>query len=194
MLIAIEAHLPLSVRAQDTDVGREHSPRGAAWRAAALPGWGQVYNRQYYKLPFVYGGFAGIGYAAWSTHQDYVSYREAYWYAEPRLWTDGEPEYPEFADAYRTFLERQDLPPDAELTELEAAQRRQRLAPTLRQVRDNLRRNRDLLYIGVGLFYGVTIIDAYVSAHLLDFDVGEDLSMGISPSPVGVHARVVLSF
>jgi hypothetical protein len=36
----------------------DHSPRGALWRAAAAPGWGQLYNRQYYKIPFVYAGLA----------------------------------------------------------------------------------------------------------------------------------------
>ncbi len=177
----------------DVDASRDHSPRGALWRAT-VPGWGQIYNRQYYKLPFVYGGLAAVAYAAHSTHSDYIAYRRAYWYAEPRLWTDGVPEYPEFEQAYRDFLVRQNLPPDEELGAEEAAQRRQRLAPSLREVRDNLRRNRDLLYIGIGLVYAVTIVDAYVSAHLLDFDIGEDLTMKVGPSPMGLHARIVFEF
>lgn len=182
------------VSGQVIEPQRDHSPSGALWRAAAVPGWGQIYNRQYYKLPFVYGGLAGIAYAAHSTHSSYASYRRAYWYAEPRLWENGVPQYPEFEQDYREFLIRENLPLDEELGEAEAAQRRQRLAPNLRRVRDNLRRNRDLLYIGVGLFYGITIIDAYVSAHLLDFDIGEDLSMQIAPSPFGLHARIVIDF
>ncbi|MFW5955242.1 MAG: DUF5683 domain-containing protein [Rhodothermales bacterium] len=183
----------MSAAAQDAD-DAVHSPEGALWRAAVLPGWGQVYNRQYYKLPFVYGGLAGVGYLAWSNHQSYTLYREAYWYAEPRLWTDGSPDYPEFESAYKRFLAREGLPPDHELSPQEAAARRQRLAPGLRRIRDDLRRNRDLLTIGVGLFYGLTILDAYVSAHLLDFDVGEDLAVRVGASPAGMHASVSVAF
>ena len=178
--------------AQEASESGGHTPRGALWRAAAVPGWGQVYNRQYYKLPFVYGGLVWVAYSAHSAHQNYVAYREAYWYAEPRLWDDGRPGYPEFERAYQEFLERENLPPDHQLSELEAAQRRQRLAPNLRRIRDNYRRNRDLFYIGVGLVCGLTILDAYVSAHLLDFDIGEDLTVRVIPSPVGLHASLVL--
>jgi hypothetical protein len=171
-----------------------HSPRGALWRAAAVPGWGQVYNRHYYKLPFVYGGLAGITYSAMHTHGRYRTYQEAYLFAEPRLWTGGSPQYPEFESAYRQMLELQGLAPDSELSPQDAADRRQRLAPNLRQIRDNLRRNRDLLYVGVGLFYAITILDAYVSAHLLDFDVGEDLTLSVGPTPVGMQARMSITF
>lgn len=170
------------------------TPRGALWRAAAIPGWGQVYNNQYYKLPFVYAGFAGISYGAWHTHDRYRTYQEGYLFAEPRLWTDGMPDYPEFETAYRRILELQGLAPDEDLSPQEAADRRQRLAPNLRQVRNSLRRNRDLLYVGVGLFYTITILDAYVSAHLLDFDVGEDLTFSVGPSLVGVQARMSVRF
>jgi hypothetical protein len=173
---------------------RHHSPRGALYRAAAVPGWGQVYNRQYYKLPFVYGGLGAVAYGAWHNHQRYGTYQEAYLFAEPRLWENGHPGYPEFESAYRRMLELQGLAPDESLSPEEAAARRQRLAPNLRQIRDNYRRNRDLLYIGVGLFYGLTILDAYVSAHILDFDIGEDLTIDFAPTPVGLRARVQIIF
>jgi len=39
-----------------------HSPTKAIVYSAILPGWGQAYNRKYWKLPIVYAGFAGVGY------------------------------------------------------------------------------------------------------------------------------------
>ena len=47
--------------------------------------------------------------------------------------------------------------------------------------RDYYRRNRDLCYIITGVVYLLNIIDAYVDAHLKDFDVSDDLSLSTHP-------------
>ena len=65
----------------------------------------------------------------------------------------------------------------------ETISRRNRLEPQFKAQRDNLRRNRDLLYFGIVFWYGLTVLDAFVSAHLLDFDVGEDLTVTFFPHP-----------
>lgn len=160
----------------------DHSPRGALWRAFALPGWGQIYNRQYYKLPVVYLGLGGITATALYQNHRYLQYRHAYLYADPRLWNDGVPRYPQYADDYRQVLRGSGYA-DPDTPEV-----RGQVYNTLKQNRDILRRNRDLLYIGIGLFYGLTIVDAYVNAHLLDFDVGEDLTLSVYPMPGGAAA------
>lgn len=150
---------------------RAHSPRGALLRAAAAPGWGQIYNGQYLKLPFVYGGLGGAGYLTVLLTDEYVLYRRAARFAQG-VSTSGRSE-----EAYQTLLARFGV---------ESIQ-----ASTLVAQRDNLRRNRDLSVLGVGLVYALTVLDAYVSAHLMDFDVGEDLTVGFAPVPGGVRARAV---
>ena len=39
---------------------QKHSPRKAAYYSLMLPGLGQAYNRQYWKMPFVYGGLGAV--------------------------------------------------------------------------------------------------------------------------------------
>jgi hypothetical protein len=160
----------------------QHSPRGALWRSAAVPGWGQLYNGQRIKLPFIYAALGVLGYQAWSANSDYTLYREAYQYkAWQELVDAGQQEsnpkagfqssYDELAAEFGTISSR-----------------------PLRTQRNNFRRSRDLSLIGVGLVYGLAMLDAYVSAHLLDFDVGENLNFKVAPGPegFGVSARIHL--
>jgi hypothetical protein len=150
-----------------------HTPRGALWRAAALPGWGQVYNHQYLKLPFVYTALGGVTALALNQNQNYRLYDRAYLY---RAWQDtvgedGENPFAHFKGDYDALVSGFGF---------------QISAGTLRQQRDKFRRNRDFSFIGIGLVYGLTILDAYISAHLLDFDVGEDLTAALRPHPAGL--------
>ena len=173
--------LTASARAQEQNrLPEDHSPRGALWRAAAVPGWGQFYNRQYYKVPIVYAGLGGLAASAILVNQEYLLFRRAKLFIEPRG-EDDTRTFPQYEDEYNRLVERENIPP---------SRRGEQLVPYLKASRDNLRRNRDLLYIGVGLFYGLSILDAYVSAHLLDFDVGEDLSLSLHAAPGGISARL----
>jgi hypothetical protein len=56
----------------------KRSPQIAAFQAAVLPGWGQVYNKRYWKLPIVYAGFIGIGYGVYFNQQQYLFFRDSY--------------------------------------------------------------------------------------------------------------------
>lgn len=53
---------------------------------------------------------------------------------------------------------------------------------TLKSARDQYRRNRDQLALYGILFYLVQIVDAHVDAHLIEFDVNQDLSVRFEPS------------
>ena len=163
---------------------QEHTPKEALRRAAMLPGWGQFYNRQYYKLPIVYLAVGGIIVTAFVLNSEYQLHRCAYRFiawdevlesrgldANPH--PECEPDYQRLLDRYgRTSLS----------------------ANTILSLRNNLRRNRDLSLIGIGLVYGLTLIDAYISAHLLDFDVSEDLALSVRPVWGGVAAALRYSF
>lgn len=161
---------PDSVRTallQERGLPPNHTPAKALWRAAAVPGWGQVYNRHYLKLPFVYAGLAGLAYAIYSNNDQYLLYRHAHLFKLEEEQTPDEPNpFAKFEGDYNTVVERVggDLP-----------------ARQLRSERDRFRRWRDLSIVGTGLFYVLTLVDAYVSAHLLTFDVGDELAMRVRP-------------
>src|SRR5690606_8201388 len=68
----------------DGPLEEEKSPRGALWRAAALPGWGQFYNGQYLKIPVVWAGLGGIAATAFIVNREYLLYRHSYHFLSRR--------------------------------------------------------------------------------------------------------------
>lgn len=166
---------PDSVRAallEEKGFPPDHSPRKALWRAVAVPGWGQFYNRQYYKMPFVYAGLAGGGYAIYTLTQRYRLFRHANLYVigDNRAGETGDNPYGHFKDDYDEAVRR-----------LGGGQGTQVGGQQLRNLRDQYRRWRDLSILGTGLFYALSVLDAYVSAHLLSFNVGS-VSVDVRPS------------
>ncbi|WP_051141368.1 DUF5683 domain-containing protein [Salisaeta longa] len=157
----------------------DHSPQGALWRALAVPSWGQYYNRQYYKMPFVYAGLGGLGYSIVRMNQQYVLYRHAHLYKiETERTPDAPNPYANFEDAYNKIT--------ADLGGQVSAR-------VLRRQRDKYRRWRDLSVVGSVIFYGLTVLDAYVSAHLLTFDVGT-VEARVLPTPHGAAATFSIRF
>lgn len=132
-------------------IKKPHSPKKATIMSAALPGLGQVYNGRWWKVPIIYGGFAGLTYMAVTNHTDMVRYKEAY-----LLRVDDDPTtVDEFFGKYS----------DANLQQLKTASQR----------------NRDLSFIIMGILYLLNVIDANVDGHLKDFDVSDDLSLRVAP-------------
>jgi len=178
MLLAssVASAQPDSVRTallEERGFSPDHSPRGALWRAAAVPGWGQLYNRQYLKMPFVYAGLAGGGYAVYEMNRRYLLFRHANLFkiGQNRAGEDGENPFGNFEGDYNRAVER--LGGERVGGDVSGRQ--------LRRLRDKYRRWRDLSILGTGLFYALTILDAYISAHLLTFDVG-DVALDVRPT------------
>ena len=137
------------------------NPTKATWLAVVFPGGGQIYNRKYWKLPIIYGGFAGCAYALTWNSKMYKDYSAAYKDA-----VNGN-----FNSSTITDL----LPPNYNYTESQ-------LTETLRKRKDTFRRYRDLsifAFIGV---YLLSVVDAYVDAELSNFDITPDLSMKVEPA------------
>ncbi|MCY4158194.1 MAG: DUF5683 domain-containing protein [Bacteroidetes bacterium] len=154
----------------------------AALRRAFVPGWGQLYNRDYYKVPIVYVGFAAFIGSAILVNRRYQLYRHAYLFTA-RANQDGTPVFSEYESDYFELLGDLGLRPESNLMPDEVEARRNRLEPQIRAQRDALRRNRDLLYFGSIAWYGFTVIDAFVSAHLSEFDVNESLTVQMTGGP-----------
>ncbi|MCY4000370.1 MAG: DUF5683 domain-containing protein [Bacteroidetes bacterium] len=154
----------------------EYRDPDVALRRSIVPGWGQLYNGEVYKVPIVYVGLIAFAGSAFLVNRRYQLYRHAYLFTA-RVNPDGSPVFPEYESDYSRLLRDLELRPEQNLMPDEIVARRNRLEPQIRSQRDALRRNRDLLYFGTIAWYGLTMIDAYVSAHLSEFDVTESLSV-----------------
>lgn len=137
------------------------NPTKATWLALVIPGGGQIYNRKYWKLPIIYGGFAGCAYALSWNGKMYKDYAQAYMDI-----MDNNPNTNSFQDL---------LPPNHNYTDTQ-------LKDLLRKRKDTYRRYRDLSIFAVIGVYLISIIDAYVDAELSNFDISPDLSMRVEPT------------
>ena len=140
-------------------------PTKVLWMSVIVPGSGQIMNRQFWKVPIVYGGFLGLGYLiSWngSLYKDYkMGYRDI---------IDNDPNTNSYLDL---------IPPGYTLASIGG---KERFTPILKSRQDQCRRSRDLSVIVAIAYYGLTILDAYTSAQLYDFDISPDLSMSVQPT------------
>ena len=161
-VIQTDTLLPAPVP-EEKKVRRHYDPDKAAWYAAVMPGLGQIYNRQYWKLPIVYGGAVGLAYAISWNNRRYVDYHKAYIDI-----TDTDPS----TDSYKyLFAEGTDFNQNADYCKRQ-----------LKTKQDTYRRYRDLSVVCAGVLYLISILDAFVDAQMHNYDVGPDLSMKVGPA------------
>jgi hypothetical protein len=150
------------------------SPLKATMLAATFPGAGQIYTKKYWKVPIVYAGFGGLGYAVAYNSKWYNTFTKAY-----NDFTDQSPETASYVDlirgvpreVYDLSLKSKDYNPET------ASNIKDQL---LNKV-DYFRRYRDLSLIGIGAWYLLSILDANVDASLFDYDVSENINLSVAP-------------
>ena len=144
-----------TIVARDTVVSIEVydplAPSRAAFYSAAIPGLGQAYNKKYWKIPIIYAGMATGVYFYIQNQNDYTRFRDAY---KRRLAGFTDDEF--FGDGTEAIISNE---------RLINAQR-------------GAQKNKDYSIITVIAFYALNIIDANVDAHLRQYDISDDLSVG----------------
>ena len=144
-------------------------PKRALWLALVIPGGGQIYNRKYWKLPIVYGGFIGCIYAMSWNNTMYKDYSQAYLDL-----TDNDPS----TQSYNQFLH---------LGTTITPSNENRYKDIFKKRKDKYRRWRDLSFFVMVGVYALSVIDAYVDAELSVFDISDDLSLRVEPTIINNH-------
>lgn len=153
-----------------------------------IPGAGQAYNRDYWKMPFVIAAFIGVGYdIQWQTRR-YKDYKNAYF----SFYNENGVRLTDKTTA--DVVIRQGMFNFSGKTEIKQGQYDQ-----IKRGKDFYRRWRDYGYVFLGASYALSAIEAYVAAHLKSFDISEDLTIKVQPSAIqpgalGVSPGVRLVF
>ena len=147
----------------NTVCAQEHSP-DVALRWSLIPGGGQIYNRQAWKVPIIYGAFAGMGYLIYDSYQDMKMFKDEYLY---RVNHNDTPNLEEYA-SYPTS--------------------------NIYSLYNSNNRNFQLMIIITAGIYALNLVDAYVFGHLFDFQIDDDISMNMAPmlqlTPAGVTPTI----
>ena len=138
---------------------KAHPPKAAAFRSAVLPGWGQIYNKKYWKLPIIYGALGITGF----------------------IFLDNIKTYKEYRFAYAARIKAEQHPPDStdyfKLKDIYKV-----ISPgSIQAARNRFRQYVDYSALFFIFFWGLNVVDATVDAHLKSFDVSPDLSLQIRP-------------
>lgn len=127
------------------------APSKAAFYSAVLPGLGQAYNKKYWKIPIVYAALGTGVYFYKMNDKQYNRYRDAY---KRRL------------AGYQDDEFYGDVPGQPRIAD-----------DALIRAQKTLKKNKEIsILVTLGL-YALNIIDANVDAHLIQFNVDENLTL-----------------
>ncbi len=133
------------------DIKQEHSANKAAWMSAILPGMGQVYNQQWWKVPIIYAAAVGVTYFAITNNNNKNKFKDEYYNRMNGNTQSLLPDYASYTDAgiYNLY--------------------------------NAYKSNFQLSLIVGCFFYFANILDAYVYGHLFSFEIDDKLTMNIQP-------------
>lgn len=146
---------------------RQHNPKIATFRSAVLPGWGQAYNKKYWKIPIIYGALGTTGYIFLYNKKTYKLLRQAVILKSDTSTANDDQIDPRF----RAFS-----------------------LESIRTARNIYRQNIDYSVLFFLVFWGLNVVDATVDAHLKAFDVSPNISMKITPGVNYLTNSAGLSF
>jgi hypothetical protein len=138
----------------DTIGVKTFNPHKATIRSAILPGWGQIYNKKYWKLPLVYGALGATAAVFFYNVKTYKSLKQAYIYKSDTIAGN-------------------DILIDPQFKNLSAT--------SLKTYRNAVRQNVDYSVLFFLLFWGLNVVDATVDAQLKAFDVNDNISLKLNP-------------
>ncbi|MEO7530389.1 MAG: DUF5683 domain-containing protein [Sediminibacterium sp.] len=138
----------------------KHDPRKATRRSALIPGWGQAYNKEYWKIPIVYGIIA--------IPTVLYFYNDSY--------------YKKTKFAYEAHFKAESSPSDTSDLKFIDPELKNLGTASLQSYRNAFRQSRDYSILYFLLAWGLQVADATVFAHLKQFDVSNDLSMQVTPT------------
>ncbi len=140
--------------ALDTAIRKKFNPKVATLRSAILPGWGQFYNKKYWKIPIIYGALGTTGYIFFYNLSTYKELKlDVILLSDTATQND-----PRINPTYKLYG-----------------------VNALRSVRNEFRQNIDYSVLFFLLFWGLNVVDATVDAHLKAFDVSPNITMKIRP-------------
>ena len=131
-----------------------HNPKIAALRSALIPGWGQAYNKKYWKIPIIYGALGVTAGVFFYNLKTYKLLRQAVIYRSDTIASND------------LLIDPRFIPLSTE---------------SIRSYRNYYRQNIDYSVLVFLVFWGLNIVDAVVDAHLKSFDVSNSLTLKIKP-------------
>jgi len=173
--VSIKADTTITRVRKDSVIKKMHDPRVATRHSVFIPGWGQAYNHQYWKIPLVY---IAIGIPTYTFIINTAYYKEtnfafnALWLATYGSNPPAPPSHSDSAQLYQIsdpVVRRRVLSGEIDLV-------------TLQTARNTYRKNREYSIMWFLIAWGLNVADAAVSGHLRDFNVSDDLSLHISPT------------
>jgi len=151
------SHVPTtpekSVLGLDT-LGSKYNPKKAMLRSAILPGWGQAYNKKYWKIPIIYGALGVSAGVFFFNLKYYKLTRQAVIYRSNNTHADS-------------------LKVDPQLAFLSTS--------SIILYRNAYRQDIDYSVLAFLVLWGLNVVDATVDAHLKAFDVSPNIGMKIRP-------------